>query len=207
MVDDSDKDPRQHFIKQRRNLIGISLFVIFYKVGNLQINEINFFGNKTTITNHDAVLFFLAVFFIYFLWRYYTAFKEIGGLSNFFRVCSVWVEKKAQRSIHKETCKKYPGVKNRGWSPELITRHWYVLEYNVCTAFDIYGDGHRQLERLVFRVIALRVFSPFYAIIQTSSFSEYILPFVLAILAACEYWGWGPIDWLITVSNPFSGSK
>lgn len=77
---ESGVDGADHFVKQRRNIVIISLILIFYHVAGLNFKELNILGNKVTIVHPEIVSICLGLFFIYFLWRYFTACNSIRGI-------------------------------------------------------------------------------------------------------------------------------
>ena len=72
----------QHFSRQRRNLILISLFYIFYLLAGIEFNQIYFLGNQADIKRPELVSYALALFFVYYFWRYFTACNEISGIAK-----------------------------------------------------------------------------------------------------------------------------
>jgi hypothetical protein len=86
-MEDGAVDPHEHFIRQRRNLILLSLSIITYKAGEVQIPKINLLGNEIPLRTPEIITFWLIVFFIYFSWRYCTACNAVSGIYQFY---SVW---------------------------------------------------------------------------------------------------------------------
>jgi len=69
---------RTGFIRQRRNLIVVSLTLLFVEVSGLSVRTLNVFGNQLAIQNPDIVTWALWVAYVYWLWRYYGYFHDLG---------------------------------------------------------------------------------------------------------------------------------
>ncbi len=174
-----------HFIKQRRNLIGVSLLILFYKVGELSLTKINVLGNVSEIGNPKIVVASLFIFFVYFLWRYYTACREVRGITQFLGACTIWAETKAE----KYAIRKY--FKNKiedGSQLRLIERSFSSLKYRV---YKNPSDPHSEGKdvKIKWYFLLMRSISWVHVILHTSKFSEYIIPYFLASLAIAELSG------------------
>jgi len=66
------------FIRQRRNLILVSLVLAFAQVTDLTIHKLSFFGAEGTINAPVSIVPFLTVFWLYFLWRFWQAFTAVS---------------------------------------------------------------------------------------------------------------------------------
>lgn len=77
---------RNGFIRQRRNLIVISLVLLFAETSELSINKLNVFGNELLIRSPFIVTVALWITYFYWLWRYYVYFHDLGdkGFGNKF---------------------------------------------------------------------------------------------------------------------------
>jgi hypothetical protein len=64
------------FIRQRRNLIVVSLLLLFADALGFQFNEINVLGNRVELLEPVQVSPFLWVMWLYLLIRYWIAFRE-----------------------------------------------------------------------------------------------------------------------------------
>ncbi len=192
---DSGKTPEEHFIKQRRNLILISLFVIFYEVGNLTIEEINFLGNKSKLGNPEIVTFFLIVAFTYFSLRYYTACREIKGISKFLYGCSARAENKCKAFVTK---KYFEPQKEKFKAVDQITRTKFTRTYMLRS--ERRGENGEPLHVKIVvkcRFIYNYTLSLLPTIIHTSKFTEYVLPYIIAIIAGLELLDYSLISQLI----------
>lgn len=68
---------RTMFIRQRRNLMGISIVLLFVTYSGLKITTLNILGNSMTITQPHIVNVALWVAFTYWFWRYWVYRIEI----------------------------------------------------------------------------------------------------------------------------------
>ena len=89
---ESGINPQDHFVKQRRNLVIISLVLIFYHAADLSFDKVNILGNTVTIGHPEVVSFCLFSFFVYFLWRYFTIFNEVNGHEETIRIIKELIE-------------------------------------------------------------------------------------------------------------------
>lgn len=195
---DSGYDERDHFIKQRRNLILISLFMIFYKVGKLDLEKVNFFGNETTVGNPEIVFYALIVFFVYLLWRYYTACRAVEGGGKFIASSKSWSLGKCKERVIKHILTlqdSYSDVYIKKWN-------WKELVYAYSLSRINNGIHEKVGKEMVFgpEIWHLRLWSPIYSIINHGAFSEYIFPYVIAVLAIAEMFGMGMIANIFQIS-------
>jgi hypothetical protein len=77
MVPKSEIELDAGFIRQRRNLIIVSLSLLAALHYGLTLERINLLGNETRLPGPHSVAGFLWWFWAYFLWRYWTAFMDI----------------------------------------------------------------------------------------------------------------------------------
>ncbi len=66
------------FVRQRRNLIVISLVALFAETSELSVNKLNVFGNELVIRNPVTVSIALGIALLYWLYRYYVYFHDLG---------------------------------------------------------------------------------------------------------------------------------
>lgn len=71
-------DIRAGFIRQRRNLIAISLVLLFAQVAGITLEQVNLFGTEFRIANPTAVDIALWIAWFYWLWRYYVYYRDLG---------------------------------------------------------------------------------------------------------------------------------
>ncbi|MBP5857420.1 hypothetical protein KAJ83_10410 [Marivibrio halodurans] len=183
-------DRHAFFYKQRRNLIVVSLFVTFYEAASLEIERINILGNQTEIGRPEVISFALTLAFIYFVWRYYTACREVNGIQTFIWACREWAEQKCEvytRKVHVDNDPRYKEARCMGArGPE--------VEFRLVPQRD--GD---QESRVRFRQRYWYYFGLAIAhvTLRTSNFSGYLLPYLFAAVAALEILGVGVVSLLV----------
>lgn len=208
---DSGINNQDHFVKQRRNLVLISLFVVFYKAGDLAIEKINLLGNETDIGNPEIVHLSLGIFFLYFLLRYYTACRAVSGVKKFWRACQAWFEKRCRHQIHavlKANNINYtsePHVKKSAFFEVQIT-------FRPNPSFSHEAHGKEIPARLVeqgkheeyvysygVKYWPWRFYSAIYSIFNYTYFLEYVFPYMLALLAVLELFEIGVIEKIVAI--------
>ena len=72
MTDNSNQyDISPALLRQRRNLLIVSMLLLFLKMSGAELQSISLVGLKATFKNPEAVLLFLQFFLCYFFYRYY----------------------------------------------------------------------------------------------------------------------------------------
>ncbi len=66
------------FIRQRRNLMIVSLVLLFAESAELTIEKLNIFGNELRLAHPETATYALWIGWIYWLWRYYVYFHDLG---------------------------------------------------------------------------------------------------------------------------------
>ncbi len=204
---DSGKTPKDHFILQRRNLIIISLCAIFFKAAKLEIDKLNFFGNQTSIGNPSIAIWCITGFFIYFLWRYYTACRDIGGVSKFYRsVCDKQndtmrnyilstLHKRAQKAaIAKDAYQlnlpqDEDGFTTKGNIVNPATMYLHPSNEQKITRDAALQQKVGSIDLNLLQTSAHLVRATIYCILNRTEFGEYMVPYVLALWAGLELSG------------------
>lgn len=180
MIDESGSSAQERFTRQRRNLIAVSLIVVFYKVAGLQIDTINLLGNRAFISSPDVIFHTLSLLFIYLSWRFYTATREVKGFRQFILECSTWAEGMCSLCLKK----KYATEGIDDLRIDLIGRSFGSRTFAIRFGDDG-GGGVDMVDRVKLNYL-FRFFvavSVAWVAVNTSKFSEYVLPFLLAGLA------------------------
>lgn len=171
---------REFFRRQRRNLIAASIVTALYGSAELSFPELNIFGNKVQIDNPKVVTFAIIVAFIYFLWRYYTACREIDGVSQFFGACQMWATDRARLYVIR---KHVVPNDDKYRSAELIKGGREELTFRLRRQDDgLPEETVKVRER--YWLYQLVSFVP--TSLNTSNFTEYLLPFALSAIAVFE---------------------
>lgn len=81
--DANTNDMSNGMLRQRRNFMGISIFVPFYLTSGLEVKKITILGNEALVKNPQVLTYSLAVIFLYFAIRYYQYFLEEKNVIKF----------------------------------------------------------------------------------------------------------------------------
>src|SRR5579859_3326953 len=73
-------DTRSSFLRQRRNLMAISVVNLFVTLSGIKLNELDVLGNKFTIQNPRYITASLWIAFLYWLVRYFQLLHDTGNL-------------------------------------------------------------------------------------------------------------------------------
>lgn len=82
-MSDRTTDMSAGMLRQRRNLLGISVFMPIYLYSGAKMYKISFLGNEAKIENPEIITYSLIAMFLYFLLRYYQYFNEERGVIEF----------------------------------------------------------------------------------------------------------------------------
>lgn len=128
------------FVRQRRNLITISLVLFFVQFGEVTIQEIKAVETTLLINHPNAVTWALWVAFFYWLYRYYVYFHDVGDkgfrdtqrtrlavlvlrwVKKKFATDSTWKDKRIENVI--EFLKKREGVSQSVTSDLQFPHEW-----------------------------------------------------------------------------------
>lgn len=190
-------DAYEIFLKQRRNLILMSVMVSFLNITNAKLEEISLLGNKITINNPESIPFILIFVLGYFLIRYFQYSHEIdnkGFKEKFLKI----TEKKLSSNILKreynkdnsELKKVFPSI-NDVIVTEFIFFHEAMPKNTAAVTFEPKEDGvvlddndlHIENKELIIPF----VMSGFYIVFRTSLVTTYVLPVVFSIFAFSTY--------------------
>ena len=216
MNEDSGITPREHFIKQRRNLILISLLVVFMHAAHLTFGkQVSFLGFGVLISNPDIIPKFLILMFCYFSWRYFTALNATDELYKLSKRVDVACEKGARLSFIKHVCHKAKVNQSQFsfnaafYDDEfLFPRKVYRFDMEV---YDRPGNSlsHEQKNILHsigtyeikgWRVVWMRVYNFLFTVVKYPEFSECIFPVLLALLAFLEICGLQVVEKILSYS-------
>jgi len=191
---------KQGFIRQRRNLILISLILLFVEVAEVSFNKINLLGNELTISNPDVVTYSLWVAFIYWLIRYYQYFNDmpekgihsavISRMNKLVPLVAVEKYKKdADLSAIFPDIDGAPEITLREAVVRTRTNKYWELGVSIDAAI---GDGDNKhghtnigigvqlVNEQELRVPRIKAWLS--VIFTTRLFSEYFLPFLIAVI-------------------------
>lgn len=190
------------FIRQRRNLIVTSLILIVAQYANVEIEQLNFFGNVAKLSRTIPLTLLVWIVFVYFLLRYIQYFHDLDdkSLSNTigFRFHQTLNGALVRRyaAAYEEAASKFAEAPIAEKVPPQVSVHRMstfgcagTVSYYVKIKSDL-GEiitkqiGHESFHLLFKDVVALRVGTFIESVVLYRFFTEYYLPLVLAAIAA-----------------------
>ena len=194
-------DTQSGFIRQRRNLMVMSLVVLFAEIADLKIEKLSIFGSEATFGNPQTVKTALWILLIYWLVRYYQYFHDLGdtGLVGA-------IKAKRRQIVGARAFRRYfrdPSFTNMLVAQDGRTLYAYQRDHHVfrdfwfkvtgSLEFFITSDPEQEVgthESTEFsftgwQLVAPTLLSAAHVFVRTKYFSEYILPFVLFALPWC----------------------
>lgn len=186
MFDDTDK--RESFRRQRRNLMAVSIATAFYEAAGLKFPQLNLLGNMVEIEKPEIVSAAITIAFIYFLWRYYTACREVGGIPRFFSACNIWASERARAYVTRKYVKPN---RNKYESAELIKGRYVELTFRLRRNNQGLPEENVTVRE---RYWIYQIVSWIPTTLQTSNFTEYVLPYLLALIAALQLLGFELVE-------------
>ena len=198
------------FVRQRRNLILVSMALLFIEYSGAELRAINLLGNSMTIAEPDKVTHAIWILLAYFYLRYYQYFRDLKANPY---LISYW--SKLDSLIPAIALKKLlPVLENEGVlagvdAPlqlsisrcDIIEKQPQYFRLNLqfkasrvsgemrrASAGDISRDG---VEVSGSELTLPKIRAALFATLQTHTFTEYLLPFLLPITpvaVALLYW-------------------
>jgi len=185
------------FLKQRRNLVLMSVMVSFLNITNAKLEEINLLGNKITINHPESIPFILSFVLGYFLIRYFQYTHEIDN-KGFKEKLLKRTEKKLSSNILKREYNKenselkqvYPSI-NDVIVTEFVFFDEAMPKNTAAITYEPKEDGavldnndlHVKKKELVIPFIV----AGFYVIFRTSLVTTYVLPVIFTVFAFSTY--------------------
>ncbi len=188
------------FIRQRRNLIIISLCLLFYDSFGLDLKKVSILGNELYVQNHDLLPTVLWIIYTYFLIRYYQYFNDLydRGIATKYRIqvnqsLINWAYAKGKKDYIVEnkinnTTKYKFGVPESHFSEIEAWKIEIEGKANVLMTTKINSGIDTRNANVAFRYVAnwvviirCKIQSIFHVCFRTHLVSEYYLPFIIAI--------------------------
>lgn len=201
---DRTRDMTEGLLRQRRNLLVVSIAVIFFYLGNIQIAEVNLLGTKILLKNEVAVHVSLWIFFIYFGYRYTIYYLEeplVGQLlQEYQRLLDRLAEPKLKRLALKQNNQNLGAdilrkvVSDRSFSliksGNYKSLSWLTAETNGChDGVKHSDDQHRDVHVSSIYWKPYFLFHRFWTVIilsvKDSRVSDYWFPFLVASVSLC----------------------
>lgn len=184
-----DKEIQDGFIRQRRNLIAISLVLWFVETATLTFSELNILGNKFPISNPAAVNHALWIAGAYWLLRYLQYLHHADGLLHIAQVWADQMQSPTWELALERVRQAYPEPKffvslDKVMSHSL--RQWVIrLVIDPRTSTGGFEPDKKKLheETLSFRDLFIpRVRAAWYLVFRARPITEYILPILIALI-------------------------
>lgn len=198
---------REGFNKQRRNLLLVSIFIIFLTQMEVEVTHLSFAGNAIAVKDPDDLYRILVVLLIYWWWRCVTFLNElnpVGFVTEIKRQFNVLMDKEAEKSLMAYLEQEYPeryeaDIKNYFSNASYtVSRSIPAAErvYHFSSVFFEYpsienssshiDSWHVDFEKNCSRIEGVRfsIQATISVIFSRSFFTEYALPHILAFLAA-----------------------
>lgn len=189
------------FVRQRRNLLIVSLVLLFSEISSLSIEKLNVLGNELSIGEPRAVSGALWILGVYWLWRFYTYSRPrvanaISG-TIYHRVEEICLPTAIATVL-----RLHPHFRERfGELPDLEPK-FEITNYTFYGQMRDYLDmeveisknagtptraisqslGKTRLRITGSELASLRIRAWIHMIIHTQQFSDYLLPYVLFYL-------------------------
>jgi len=187
------------FRRQRRNVMLVSLILVFYQTSGVVFKEINIFGNKLELTDPSQISIVLWIVWAYFFWEYFIYYRTVRErFTNFFHdKMDSLIKKKGIELFKKEVIAndKFPVKPPYDFDKPALSgisvtaREWRYYKINIpdiTVKNEESGDEHRirnhSVDIKVPRLFWPAIISFVSVVLTTRWFTEYYLPFFLAVL-------------------------
>lgn len=178
---------REGFVRQRRNLIIISLSLLFAETSKLTLTRLSVFGNELVIANPVVVNYALWTAWTYWLLRYYQYLRHVGGISQ---IRDAYRERldNTVRSLVRQKALKSCRSPDGFYLQDISTRSLSQWRIEHGERIPLEGPPRTSREErrttiLTFGGLLLpRIYTWAFVIFSTRLATEYVLPFVIALL-------------------------
>lgn len=206
----AESEIRTAFIRQRRNLIAISLVLLFAETTGISVPQLTILGIEIELDSPDSVIKWLWAGYWYWLLRYYQFFLatsnkgvRVGFESRLLPVLTRFAMEKEEAESEELKAARLASpdhavrLHNLGASFVTDMPHSSVrAQFNVITERTI-NEGSNTIKEIPQKVYAFsrrRLLLPviraaLLTVINTPLFSEYFLPFAIALVP--------PVYWLV----------
>ena len=196
------------FKRQRRNLIIISLVVLFAELSGIEVKKVNVFGNEVLVDNPELVNLTIWIALFYWFLRYYVYFRSINDKGF---ITQFWI--RMDKYVTKVGIKKM--FRDPEWKNKITTEQKKRIKSSISEIHSIFGrsfgEGYRlgletftktdgsdsllapgatikiSMEVSGIELVFPAIKATINVFINTPVFTEYILPFVIFSLPVI-YW-------------------
>lgn len=192
-------DIREGFVRQRRALIAVSLLLLFMDIAQLRITKLNLLGNEVLLGQPDAIYLAMWVAFFYWLARYYQYFQDLGD-KGFMKAHNIRLNQLVPQAALKQALKEQPALlitppDIKGKTEVMIEKadvwaegtHWKVqlTVRQLTIQGEASTEDYFEAEEVTVKGLSLLLLKGrawIHVAIHTRLFTEYLLPFVIALL-------------------------
>ena len=198
-----DEKEDSGFVRQRRNLMIVSLVLLFAEFTDLKIQKINAFGNELLIGEPQAAINLMWFAAIYWLIRYYQYSRgHFGSLNDAARTYLFGTfESIARNKIARENPKLLENINNINAMPRLSSQligqfyqgECFLITLRICktisynteyakqdaTGYAKQDEGEFTTRLEGMELKWLRVKSWFHVIAKTTRFTDLVLPYIV----------------------------
>ncbi|MEK6211056.1 MAG: hypothetical protein AABM64_11930 [Pseudomonadota bacterium] len=203
-----ESEIRAAFVRQRRNLIAISLVLLFAETTGISVDHLNILGIEIELDNPNSVIYWLWAGYWYWLLRYYQFFLattnkgiQAGFESRLLPVLARFamekeeVESEELKSARLASPNRSVRLHNLGaYFVKDMPHNSVTAQFNVITVGTTSEGGNlfNEIPQKTYTFSRRRLLLPvtraaLLTAINTPVFSEYFLPFAIA-LAPPIYW-------------------
>ena len=186
------------FIRQRRNLMVVSLVLLFSEISALSITKLSIFGNEIAIDHPRSLNLALWIAALYWLWRFYQYSRpyvvEVLKGEIYRRSQEICRPTALKVALRRDPTLLDPFPEHPSITPEIsiktYTFHGHMPEYLDMTlelnrsvgtksSSIVQGTGDIQVRIEGGDLRQLRLRSWIHLVIHTRHFTDYVLPYVL----------------------------
>lgn len=174
-------------LRQRRNLMVVSLIIILLSFGGVEIQEVGALGTKLVFAKKDALYIGLWSIFFYFLFRYYQYFleEENRGIADAFwaKVNASSFETLRHMAADQHSL-KLDQLAGTFLFSQLQKKSRFVRVGTVVTGRDSYGSStNSEYTVNAIRFIPTLIFASVFVTLNRSALTDFVLPFLVAVAA------------------------
>lgn len=182
----------QDLLRQRRNLIAVSAFLILFDIAGVQVSKVSLLGNELIVGNVEVLIYGAWCLWGYFLLRYY----------QYWRTEPEQLIRSTFRNHLQNLIRTYGEARdclNQNRSACFAMRRtgllsWSISMSNAVVTGDLKETGTLPLP--LWRLFSWYMNSAFHVVLQTPYATDRVLPFLIAIAAPIVVvWKKFPTPW------------
>jgi hypothetical protein len=175
------------FLRQRRNLIAISLAFLVFEIGGGTFEKLSFPVIGITLENESVAIWGAWIAMFYFIWRYWLYSEPIR--KDFHDNClDVLVQNIRFKKLAQKVLKETHGI-DRDLPFPSVKRNIFRRSFDYgrqVTSNSSHEDGNLKgkiANAPFLEVLSLEIWAVFVAMFRFRGFSDYVMPYLLAIIA------------------------